>query len=335
MDLIIVCAGKTAKYVSELLPNLPVDYVISGYYDFMDNDPYCFGLISKDKLLSHEGDFLIASVMVDTVEICTQQLVDLGLNYKNIKNLSDILRCQTEALDYVKIKKVAALLGNQGEFFKKIIYAKASFDFDYFANMGLGGKADSEYFDYDLFPSEGVVIDAGSFDGDTAKKMAIHMNAGATIFSFDASLKYVKIANRLPCIDFIEAALCKQDGFLSFHEYPGTEAPGSFVSEAVLGNDVQLVRCTSIDSFVEQREIKQLGFIKMDIEGSEINALIGAQKAIRNFMPPMAISIYHKLSDHWEIPLLVLDIQPGYSIFIGHYSNNFDATVMYFKPTKA
>jgi FkbM family methyltransferase len=254
----------------------------------------------------------------------------MGCNYVNIKNLSDILG--SSSIDLPKVCKIAALLGNRGDFFKELVIAKSSYDFDFFSKMDLGKNSDSEYFDYDLFPAEGIVIDAGSYDGDTAKKMAKYMNTRSKIYSFDASLKYVKIANRLPCIDYIQMALYKKDGFLGFHEYPGSEAPGSFVHEVVSGNDVAVVSATSIDSFVQLKHLQQLDFIKMDIEGSEINAIIGAKNTIRDFRPPMAISIYHKLSDHWEIPLLILEYYSDYEIFIGHYSNNFDSTIMYFKP---
>lgn len=71
-------------------------------------------------------------------------------------------------------------------------------------------------------------------------------------------------------------------------------------------------------------------FIKMDIEGSELEALQGAKNIIKRDKPTLAICLYHKQSDFWKIPLLIHEICPDYKKYwIEHYTCNYNETVLY------
>ncbi|MBE5839991.1 MAG: hypothetical protein E7304_01150 [Butyrivibrio sp.] len=70
-------------------------------------------------------------------------------------------------------------------------------------------------------------------------------------------------------------------------------------------------------------------FIKMDIEGAEYNALLGAEKTISKNRPKQAISIYHKPEDIIELPKLLLKINPEYKFWLRHYSFGENETVLY------
>ena len=67
----------------------------------------------------------------------------------------------------------------------------------------------------------------------------------------------------------------------------------------------------------------------MDVEGSEYNALLGAEKTIAAHKPTLAISVYHKPQDIWEIPALILKLNPDYRFYLGHYSIARGETVLY------
>ncbi len=70
-------------------------------------------------------------------------------------------------------------------------------------------------------------------------------------------------------------------------------------------------------------------FIKMDIEGAEYEALLGARKTISEHKPKLAISVYHKPEDIIELPKLILDLNPGYKLWLRHYSFGENETVLY------
>lgn len=75
---------------------------------------------------------------------------------------------------------------------------------------------------------------------------------------------------------------------------------------------------------------RQVTFIKMDIEGAEIPALSGAEELIRRQQPKLAICVYHKTSDFWEIPLLLKEIVPRYTLRLRHHATvNCWGTVLY------
>jgi len=75
-----------------------------------------------------------------------------------------------------------------------------------------------------------------------------------------------------------------------------------------------------------------IDFIKMDIEGSEMDALIGAEKTIERCRPMCAISIYHKFSDLWEIPLFFNKAMPEAKFILRHHNNCYYDTVFYAIP---
>jgi len=80
--------------------------------------------------------------------------------------------------------------------------------------------------------------------------------------------------------------------------------------------DILDIETTSIDEFVEKERLEKVDFIKMDIEGSEGKALLGAKKTLKRFKPKLALSIYHKFSDFYKLPLLVRKLNPDYKIRI-------------------
>lgn len=73
--------------------------------------------------------------------------------------------------------------------------------------------------------------------------------------------------------------------------------------------------------------------IKMDIEGAEDRALLGARKTIEAHRPQLAISIYHKPRDLWELMLLVHGWDLGYRFHLRTHCHNGFETVLYGYPS--
>ncbi|HSD15658.1 MAG TPA: FkbM family methyltransferase [Thermomonas sp.] len=73
--------------------------------------------------------------------------------------------------------------------------------------------------------------------------------------------------------------------------------------------------------------------IKMDIEGAEDRALLGARKTIEAHRPQLAISTYHKPRDLWELMLLVHGWDLGYRFHLRTHCHNGFETVLYGYPS--
>jgi FkbM family methyltransferase len=92
-----------------------------------------------------------------------------------------------------------------------------------------------------------------------------------------------------------------------------------------------IIGTVSLDEYLKD-EKEPVTFIKMDIEGAELNALKGAERIIKEQKPKLAISIYHKPEDVWEIPNLLIDFVPDYKFYIRHYDFNDFETILYGLP---
>ena len=68
-----------------------------------------------------------------------------------------------------------------------------------------------------------------------------------------------------------------------------------------LGNEEIIIE--SIDNILNGREAT---FIKMDVEGAELESLKGTRKTIVQYKPKLAICIYHKLEDFYKIPEFIM-----------------------------
>ena len=73
-------------------------------------------------------------------------------------------------------------------------------------------------------------------------------------------------------------------------------------------------------------------YIKMDIEGAELSALRGAEKLIRRHAPALAISVYHRPDDLFELPLMLSSWRPDYRFFLRCYGSHAMETVLYAIP---
>ena len=68
----------------------------------------------------------------------------------------------------------------------------------------------------------------------------------------------------------------------------------------------------------------------MDIEGAEKEALIGATQTIQKYKPNLAICLYHKPEDLWELPLLINELSNNsYDMYIRVHEDLYLSTVLY------
>ena len=79
-----------------------------------------------------------------------------------------------------------------------------------------------------------------------------------------------------------------------------------------LATNSEIIEVAKLDDTI--KKIEKIGFIKLDIEGYEENALRGASKIIKRDKPILAFSAYHKNTDKTRLPAVVKSIRPDYKI---------------------
>lgn len=176
-----------------------------------------------------------------------------------------------------------------------------------------------EYFDdnYVTLGEEEVFVDCGSFSGDSIDDF-IESVAGKYdhIYGFEPDARNYKMLcskvgkSNLRNIDIYEMAVGKEKGELGYYS-DGTM--GSHISDD--GNVV--VPVETLDNMINGK----VTFIKMDVEGAELDALKGARKIIKSQKPTLAVCIYHKALDIFEIPAYIHDLVPEYNFKIGWHSH--------------
>jgi len=92
-------------------------------------------------------------------------------------------------------------------------------------------------------------------------------------------------------------------------------------------NGSDAIEVVTIDELICDDDI--VTFIKMDIEGAELEALKGVAKTIRRNKPRLAISIYHKPEDIIDILSYINSLVPEYRFWIRQYSYFGGETVLY------
>ena len=74
-----------------------------------------------------------------------------------------------------------------------------------------------------------------------------------------------------------------------------------------------------MDSYVEQKNLPRVDYIKLDIEGAELDMLNGAAKTITRWKPKMAVSAYHKPEDLWTLATYIKSLRGDYEFQFRHH----------------
>lgn len=191
--------------------------------------------------------------------------------------------------------------------------------------------SDGEYFEsgfYHLTEKENFV-DCGAYTGDTVRKFCdVVKGRYNNIYAFElANENYNKLVDNLDGMTNVWAynmGVWNENTIINY----GKEENGSRESFSILKSDNSTVaKVVKLDDILKG---KQISLIKMDIEGAELNALMGCEKILKEQKPKLTVCIYHKLDDFWTIPQYIKKTVPEYKISIRHHQyGTMGGTVLY------
>ncbi len=194
--------------------------------------------------------------------------------------------------------------------------------------------AHEQYFPDDLFsftPDE-VFVDCGAFDGDSLKsfvrRQGDNFKRYIALEPDPVNLKNLEndISSMKPSlknkITICPVAATDKRGTLRF-DATGTAA--ATISET---GTIQ-INCAPLDEILADSHPT---YIKMDIEGAELNALLGAKQVIQESKPVLAISVYHQQNHLWRIPMIVRSFCDQYSLFLRPHNEEAWDLILYAIP---
>ena len=184
--------------------------------------------------------------------------------------------------------------------------------------------------EYSTPPKDLRIIDLGACQGENLEDF---LNAGHSFidgFLFEPDEKNLKLLkDRLVSLN-LRSLECNPLG--AWNETTTLKFQASGNSAAALSSVGDLsINVVALDDFIPEKY--RPNFVKMDIEGAEMEALEGMTKLIENHRPHLAISVYHKPSDLWAIGNYLNQRFPDfYSFYLRMYGQQTFDTILYAVP---
>lgn len=171
-------------------------------------------------------------------------------------------------------------------------------------NLILCGREGDSYFDHAApdepfafamraLPDDAVVFDIGSNIGMTAVVAA--KQGAAKVYAFEPDpnvfpLLLDTIKANAALVDAHNMALGANEGSLSFFSNPDSASASHLVTADTLGHSpTGAVQMSTFDAFVETHHIEKIDFIKIDVEGFEIDVLRGGRETIERLKPSLLV----------------------------------------------
>jgi FkbM family methyltransferase len=191
--------------------------------------------------------------------------------------------------------------------------------------------SEHQYFDPEilLLSEQEIFVDGGMFIGDTADSFFKNTNNKFNHYhgfepdeeNYNKAVEFLKNKSN---VSIIPKGLYSNESPISFmNEGRPSKGSASRISEA--GNTT--INVTSLDVYFTDKE--KPTFIKMDIEGAELEAIKGSENIIKNHKPKLAISAYHKLEDLYTLPELINSYRNDYTFYLRHYTDSIYETILY------
>jgi hypothetical protein len=89
-----------------------------------------------------------------------------------------------------------------------------------------------------------------------------------------------------------------------------------------------------IDELVWEELSGRIDWIQLSAGGSQADVLEGARASLRERRPRLAVDLYHRPEDLWQLPIRLREIVPAYRLQLGHHAQGLDGTVCYARPTR-
>ncbi|WP_066055911.1 FkbM family methyltransferase [Robertmurraya korlensis] len=292
--------------------------------EFVKNDQNTYVIIASQRLEEIKQQMLSLGVKEENIDIIGFRLAWDYLRYRGKTPLQLIY-------DYLyEFEEVFSSLADERsrDVYLGLLNYKISLDNKYIQEIY--SPSEQQYFDKEIIEIKDneVFCDCGSFNGDTLEKF-ISLTKGkySKFLAIEADKELSNIirhkVNELNYerVQVYNYACWDRKASLKFESNQSS-------GHVSLQGDSE-VDADTLDSILKDENPT---FIKMDIEGAEEKALLGASNLIRGSKPLLAICVYHNLYDYYKLPLIMKSLNKDYILLMRHYSEFSVETVCYAIP---
>lgn len=183
--------------------------------------------------------------------------------------------------------------------------------------------------------ADGIFIDCGAYNGDTIKDyIKFTNNRYKKIYAFEPDKRiYGELCKN---VQGNAKITCYPKGCWDVNEEVSFDNSTWMGLAAIKESDMgTMIETVSLDSVIPVED--SVSLIKMDIEGSELPALKGAENIIMRNMPYLAISVYHRPDDLLRIPQYIVslsNVDKEYRLYLRHHCSIWDLIVLYAVPVQ-
>ncbi|HWR73045.1 MAG TPA: FkbM family methyltransferase [Nitrospirota bacterium] len=179
-----------------------------------------------------------------------------------------------------------------------------------------------QWFDPEFFkPGAHVFVDGGAYDGDTTAEFIRQCPEYKAALLFEPS---EKLASRAKARFGVHRSVLVYQQGLSDAETEG-RLENAGLPGGTVGENGEKIKLTTLDKAIDLSPT----FLKLDVEGCEKAALLGAENHIRNGKPCIACAVYHRPGDLREIPQVISGMRGDYKFYLRHYTQFYHETVLY------
>lgn len=288
---------------------------------------------------------------IDSIDESNCVVLRTIADYPNLENLKnrvcvideDVQSLSMAASEPYSLKYIKENYDKLNDFYENLQDEKSKKVMTAYLNQKITGKFSEmadvwdklQYYDGDFFDLSKVncIVDCGAYIGDSflsfsteyKKRSGKDYEGIAYLFDPDAgNQKKIKENCNYSKADIkaLQLGAWEETGILSF------EADDNFGNAGKIANDGNIsIKVDTIDHIVKDNRVD---FIKMDIEGAELNALKGAQKSIKRDHPILAICAYHKRDDLMLLPEYISDFDLGYKFYLRAYGGPYSIELVLF-----
>ena len=210
--------------------------------------------------------------------------------------------------------------------FDCVLQGRISGNQDYFSIC----YAPDQYYPKDLmeFSTDEVMVELGSNNGDTLLGFLQHCPQFKRIYCFEPDKNCIPLLEKIKQSqkEYVNKIIIEQKGAWSntttlYFSLEGNVIAGNGHLVSNMSHATETINVVAIDDVISE----PITYMKMDIEGCELEALHGAEKQIIENKPMLAICVYHKMNDFTDIWSYLKHLNPDYKFYLRQH-NKFSAT---------